>query len=77
MSDDRKRTYQTLTTLPTLRTHIAVPPLKMVLVNDRQSGGSDPMDDPADNAKGQNALNVPASKERIVRRIIEHLEKDS
>ncbi len=77
MSDDRKRTYQTLTTLPSLRTHIAVPPLKMVLVNDRQSGGADPMDDPAESANTQSGLNVPASKERIVRKIIEHLEKDS
>ncbi len=77
MSDDRKRTYQTLTTLPSLRTHIAVPPLKMVLVNDRQSGDTDPMDDPAESTSTQSALNVPASKERIVRKIIEHLEKDS
>ncbi len=75
MSDDRKRTYQSVTPLPSLRTHIAVPPLKMVLVNDMQADESKP----AANQTGgsNNALDVPAAKERIVRKIIQHLEKES
>ncbi len=74
MSDDRKRTYQSVTPLPSLRTHIAVPPLKMVLVNDLQGDESKP----AANQIGgsNNALDVPATKERIVRKIIQHLEKE-
>ncbi len=76
MSDDRKRTYQTVTPLPTLRTTIAVPPLKMVLVDDLKNEETKLMEGPGE-AGGQSPLNVPATKERIVRKLIKHLEKDS
>ncbi len=77
MSDDRKRTYQSVTPLPSLRTHIAVPPLKMVLANDPQGAEAETMSTKAGTGSMDHVLKVPAAKERIVRKLIEHLEKES
>ena len=76
MSDDRKRTYQTLTPLPSLRSHIAVPPLKMVLVPELHENEGDEISSGAGKSKPASTVNTPAGKERIVRKIIEHLEKE-
>ncbi len=72
MADDRKHTYQSVTSLPKLRPSIGVPPLKMVLVGDDEAAhaASEPTVRESD-APGQ------ASKERVVRKIIAHLQKDS
>ncbi len=73
MTEDRKRTYQSAASLPKLRPNIGVPPLKMVLVDGDMetpaSAGERP--DAADGTGGQ------GSKERTVRKIIAHLQKDS
>ncbi len=73
MSEDRKRTYESTTSLPTLRPKIGVPPLQMVLL-DRD--GEDAASKNANPNKNKGAEG-PASKERVVRKIIAHLEKDS
>ncbi len=73
MADDRKHTYQSVTSLPKLRPSIGVPPLKMVLVggeDDAAGGSSEPTAQDSD-APGQ------VSKERVVRKIIAHLKKDA
>ena len=77
MSDDRNRTYQTLTPLPSLRTQIAVPPLKMVLVNDMKNSDGKSVEDQAGASNSEGGLSTPATKERIVRKLIQHLKKDS
>ena len=76
MPDDRKRTYQSVTPLPSLRRHIAVPPLKMVLVGDLHENETGSMEGEEGKSQSQNGLSAPASKERIVRKIIEHLQKE-
>ena len=76
MPDDRKRTYQSVTPLPSLRIHIAVPPLKMVLVGEQHEDAGDEMSGGTGKSKPASGVNTPATKERIVRKIIEHLEKE-
>lgn len=73
MAEDRKRTYESNTSLPKLKPSIGVPPLKMVLV-----GGEEDMTEPEGGRPDANgAGQMPASKERAVRKIIAHLQKES
>ncbi len=73
MAEDRKRTYQSVTSLPTLRTNIGVPPLKMVLVGGDKEAAAPESQSP----EATHSTESPASKERVVRKIIAHLEKDA
>ncbi len=76
MPEDRRRKYQSVTSMPSLQPHIGVPPLKMVLVGDLnddriQAAGEEP--DPA----VENGPESQSAKERVVRKIIAHLKKES
>ena len=76
MPDDRKRTYQSTTSLPSLRAHIAVPPLKMVLVGDLHENEGESIDGQAGKSGLESGPDAQAAKERVVRKIIEHLKKE-
>ncbi len=73
MAEDRKRTYQSTTSLPGLRTKIGVPPLKMVLVG----GEAELPASEAETPERPGEADGTASKERVVRKIIAHLQKES
>ncbi len=76
MSDDEKRGYQTVTSLPSLKRHIAVPPLKMVLVGEPRNSETEAMS--GEGAFAQDGSpEAQAAKERVVRRIIAHLKKET
>lgn len=76
MSDDGKRGYQTVTSLPSLKRHIAVPPLKMVLVGDLRDGETEAMSGESGISGLDGSPEAQAAKERVVRRIIAHLKKE-
>jgi hypothetical protein len=76
MPDDRKRTYQSVTSVPSLRTQIAVPPLQMVLVGDAQNAESDSGEVDSGKAGFGSGPDGQANKERVVRKIIDHLKKE-
>ncbi len=71
MSDEEKRTYQSVTPSASLRAGLGLPPLKMVLVhteNDRQ------------NELAQTILEAPElvekrKKQKAITKLIEHLNK--
>ncbi len=77
MSDDGKRGYQTVTSLPSLKRHIAVPPLKMVLVGELRDGETESMSGESGVPAQDGSPDAQAAKERVVRRLIAHLKKES
>jgi len=76
MPDDRKRTYESLTSVPSLKPHIAVPPLQMVLLGDRHNTEAESADAESGNAGFGSGPDAQAAKERVVRKIIDHLKKE-
>lgn len=76
MPDDRKHTYQSVTSVPSLRAHIAVPPLQMVLVGDGHNGEGEASNSDSGNTGPGNGSDAQAAKERVVRKIIDHLKKE-
>ncbi len=77
MSDDEKRGYQTVTSLPSLKRHIAVPPLKMVLLGEPRNSETEAMSGDSGAFTQDGSPEAQAAKERVVRRIIAHLKKET
>ncbi len=77
MPDDRKRTYQSVTSVPSLRAHIAVPPLQMVLVGDTRNAESETIDVESGKSGLGSGPDAQAAKEQVVRKIIDHLKKET
>ncbi len=76
MPEDRKRPYQSVTSLPSLRPHIGVPPLKMVLVGDLNDNQAETASGEGPESTLDSGPDAQAAKEQVVRKIIEHLKKD-
>ncbi len=77
MSEDGKRGYQSVTSMPSLKRHIAVPPLKMVLVGELRDGETEAMESGSGAFAQDGSPEAQAAKERVVRRIIAHLKKEA
>ncbi len=76
MPEDRNRTYESLTSLPSLKPHIGVPPLKMVLTGDLNDSRAGAAASAGSASKAESGPDTQAAKERVVRKIIEHLKKE-
>jgi len=76
MPDDHKHTYQSVTSVPSLRAHIAVPPLQMVLVGDGHNAEAESAGGGSGKSGFGGGSDAKATKEQVVRKIIDHLKKD-